>query len=85
MPRDAVALCPSVRTSVRLSQVGSSTETAKHMITQTTPHDSPGLQFSDAKDLSEFAPTRAPYADGVGQNRRLSTNSSLYYLENDTK
>ena len=46
-------------------------------MTQTTPHDSPGLQFSDAKDLREIQPT-APTAGGVGKNRRLSTNNWLY-------
>ena len=39
----------------------------------------------DAKDFREIRPgsppTEAPNAGGVGQNRRLSTNSRLY-LEN---
>ena len=51
-----------------------STKTAKRWITQTTPHDSPGLEFSEAKDLSEIRlgspPTGAPNAGGLGQNRR---------------
>ena len=39
----AMALCPSVRPSVCPSVTSrSSTKTAKHRITQTTPHDSPG-------------------------------------------
>jgi len=39
----AMGLCPSVSVSVRLSVTSrSSTETAKHRITQTTPRDSPG-------------------------------------------
>jgi len=39
----AMALCPSVRLSVRPSVTSrSSTKTAKCRITQTTPHDSPG-------------------------------------------
>jgi len=84
----AMDLCPSV--SVRLSVTSrSSTKTAKHRLTQTTPHDSPGTQlFSDAKDLREIRPgsppTRAPNAGGVGQNRRLLTNNRLY-LENGTR
>ena len=44
-----------------------------------------GVYFSDPKDLREIRPgslhTGAPNADGVGQNRRLSTNNRLY-LEN---
>ena len=47
-----------------------------------------GLSFPDAKDLREIRPgsptTRAPNAGGVGQNRRLLTNSRLY-LENGTR
>ena len=47
----AMALCPSVRLSVRQSvrlSVTSrcSTKTAKRRITQTTPHDSPGTLVS---------------------------------------
>ena len=39
----AMALCPSVSPSVRMSVTSrSSTKTAKRRITQTTPHDSPG-------------------------------------------
>jgi len=39
----AMALCPSVRPSVRLSVTSRcSTKTAKRRITQTTPHDAPG-------------------------------------------
>ena len=68
-----VSVCPSVSVTSP-----SSTKTAKRRITQTTPHDSPGTQFSDAKDLREIRrgspPTGAPDAGGVGQNRRLSTN-----------
>jgi len=40
----AMALCPSVRLSVCLSVTSRcSTKTAKRRITQTAPHDSPGL------------------------------------------
>ena len=91
-----MALCPSVRPSVRLSvclsvcpsqagvllkrqNVGSNKQ--QHTIPQ-------GLLFSEAKDLREIRPgsppTRAPNAGGVGQNRRLLTNSRLY-LENGTR
>ena len=60
---------------------------AKRRITQTTPHDSPGLVFY-AKDLREIRsgspPTEAPNAGVVGQNRRLSTSNWLY-LENGTR
>jgi len=52
-----------------------STKTAKHVITQTKPHDSSGILFFDAKDLREIRPgsphTGTPNADGVGQNRRF--------------
>ena len=34
----------------------SSTKTAKHRITQTTPHDSPGILVSGTKDLREIRP-----------------------------
>ena len=41
-----------------------------------------GDLFSEAKDLREIrpgsSPAGAPNAGGVGQNRRLSTNSRLY-------
>jgi len=77
-----MGLCLSVSVTSR-----STTKTAKHRITQTTPHDSPG-KFSVAKDLREIRPgslsTGAPNAGGVGQNRRLSTNNRLY-LENGTR
>ena len=68
--------------SVRLSVTSRrSTKTAKRRITQTTPHDTPGLSFAGAKDLREIRPgsppTGAPNAGGVGQNRRLSTNNRL--------
>jgi len=69
-----VSLCPSVTSR-------SSTKTAKHRITQTTPHDSPGTLVSEAKDLREIRPgsppTGSPNAGG-GQNGRLSTNNRLY-------
>jgi len=56
------------------------------MMTQTTPHDSPGTSLTP-KDVREIRsgspPTGAPKAGG-GQNRRLSTNNRLY-LENSKK
>ena len=81
----AMGLCLPVCVCLSVTS-RSSTKTAKHRITQTTPHDTPGtLLFSDAKDLHEIRPwslpTKAPNAGGVGQNRRLSTNIWLY-LEN---
>jgi len=78
-----LSVCPSVRPSVTSR---CSTKTDEDRITHTKPHDSPGI--SGAKDLREIRPdsppTRAPNADGVGQNRRLLTNSRLY-LENGTR
>jgi len=65
-----------------------STKIAKHRITQTKPHYSSESLVLCAKDLREIRPglppTGAPNAGGVGQNRRLSTNSWLY-LENGTR
>ena len=72
----SVCLCLSVTSR-------SSTKTAKHRITQTTPHDSPEtLVFWCQR--SPRNSTGAPNAGGVGQNRRLSTNNRLY-LENGTR
>ena len=81
----AMSLCPSVRLSVRLSQVGVLLK-RQNIGSQKQHHTIPqGLQFSSAKDLRELRPesppTGAPNAGGVGQNRRLSTNNRLY-LEN---
>ena len=78
----------SVHLSVRPSQVGVllkrlnvGSHKQHHTIAQ-------GLYFPDAKDLREIRPgsppTMAPNAGGVGQNRRLLTNSRLY-LENGTR
>jgi len=61
---------------------------AKRRITQKHHTIAQGLQFSDATDVHEIRPgsppAGAPNAGGVGQNRRLSTNSWLY-LENSTR
>ena len=84
-----LSVCLSVCLSVRPSVTSRcSTKTAKGRITQTTPHDSPGtLVFWCQRSLRNstgVTPTRAPNAGGVGQNRRLLTNSRLY-LENGTR
>jgi len=84
----AMALCPSVRLSVRPPQVGVllkrlniRSRKQRHTIAQ-------GVWFSDVKDLREIrpgsSPTGAPNTGGVGQNRRLSTNDRLY-LKNGTR
>ena len=68
-----------VRVLLKRLNVGSHKQ--RHTIAQ-------GFKFSDAKDLREIRPwsppTGAPYAGGVGQSRRLSTNN-LLYLENGTR
>jgi len=73
-----MALCPSVRLSVRPSVTSRcSTKTAKRRITQTTPHDIPGTL--DLREIRPGSPpTWSPNTGGVGQNRRLSTNDRLY-------
>ena len=80
-----LSVSPSVRPCVTSR---CSTKTAKRRITQITPHDSPGTLVSDANNLREIRPgsppTRGPNAGGVGQNRRLLTNSRLYH-ENGTR
>jgi len=85
----AMALCPSVCLSVCPSVTSRSpTKTAKRRITQTTSHDSPGtLVFGrqrSPRNCTRITPAGAPNTGGVGQNRRLSTNSWLY-LENGTR
>ena len=81
-----MALCLSICLSVTS---WCSTKTAKRMITQTTPHDSPGtLSFLMPKISAKFDrghPLQGHQMQvGVGQNRRLSTNNRLY-LENGTR
>ena len=51
--RVAVALCLSVRLSVRLSQAGVLSKTAAlaTRVTKPTPYDGLGTSFSEAKDL----------------------------------
>jgi len=75
-----VCVCVCVRLSVTSR---CSTKTAKHRITQTKPHDSPGTLVLDARDLREIPPgsthAEAPNEGGVGQNRRLSANNRLYF------
>jgi len=74
-----MGLCPSVSVSVTSL---SSTKTAKHRITKTTPHDSAGtLVFwlqRFPRNLTGVTPYGAPNAGGVGQNRRISPNNRLY-------
>jgi len=82
-----LSVCLSVSVSVSVTS-RCSTKTAKRRITQTTPHDTPGtLVFCchrSPRNSTGVTPTRAPNAGGVGQNRRLLTNSRLY-LENGTR
>jgi len=63
----AMALYPSVSVSVTSR---CSTKIAKHRITQTKPHDSPGTLVSVAKHLTEISPgspaAAVPNAGGVG-------------------
>ena len=86
----AMGLCLSVCVclSVRLSQVGvllKRLNVGSHKQHYTIVQR---LEFPDAKDFREIRPgsppTGAPNAGGVGQNRRLLTNSRLY-LENGTR
>jgi len=80
--------CPCLSVCLSVCHKSESTKTAKQTITQTTPHDTPGtLVFwcqRSPRNSTGVTPTRAPNAGGVGQNRRLSTNSWLY-LENGTR
>jgi len=73
------SLCPCLSVSVTCR---SSTKTAKHRTTQTKPHNSSGSLVFDTEDLCEIRPGSPPMgtpnAGGVGQNRRISTNSWLY-------
>ena len=74
LPHDAMLarymLWPCVCVCLYLSVTsGSSTEMAGRRITQTIPHDSPGIPVSVAKDLPEIRPgsppAGAPNAGGV--------------------
>jgi len=92
LPRDAMHLrymlwpcvclsvCPS-QVGVLLKRLNVGSHKQHHTIAQR-------LLFSDVKDLREILPgspsAGAPNAGGVGQNRRLSTNS-WPYLENGTR
>ena len=78
-----LCVCLSVCLSVSLYVTSrSSTKTDKRSITQTTTHDSPGTQVfwrqRSPRNSTGSPPTRAPNADWVGRNRRLSTNNRLY-------
>jgi len=83
-----MAMCPSVRPSVRPSQVGVLLKRLNVGSRKQHRTIAQGLSFSVAKDLREIPPgsppAGAPNASGVGQNRRLLTNSWLY-LESGTR
>jgi len=77
-----MAMCPSVRPSVRPSHVGvllKRLNVGSHKQQHTIAH---GFWFSVAKNLREIRPGSTP--TWVGQNRRLFTNNRLY-LENGTR
>jgi len=81
-----VSVRPSVRLSVRSSQVGVLLKQLNVGSRKQHLTIAQGIYFfSEAKDLRESPPgspsTGAPNAGEVGQNRRLSTNNRLY-LEN---
>ena len=65
-----------------------SAKTAKRMITQTTPHDTPGsLVFwcqRSPRNSTGVTPYEGAECRWGGENRRLSTNNRLY-LENGTR
>ena len=77
-----LSVCQSVRPSATSR---CSTKTAKRRITQTTPHDTSKTLVFWCQRSPRNSTGATPYgglnAGGVGQNRRLSTNSRLY-LEN---
>jgi len=87
-----MALCLSVRRSVRLSVCPSQVKVLLKRLNVGSHKQhltiAQGLYFSEAKDLREIPPGSPPMgeqnAGGVGQNRRLSTNNRLY-LENGTR
>ena len=73
-------VCPSVRPSVTSR---SSTKIAKRRIMLTAPYNSPEslvflCQRCPRNSTGVISYTGAPNAGGVGNNRRLSTNDSLY-------
>ena len=80
----------SVSVSVSVSSVTSrsSTKTAKRRITQTTPHDTPGILVFWCQRSPRNSTGVTPYEGAEcrwgGQNRRLLTNNRLY-LENGTR
>ena len=81
----AVGLCPCPCLSVTSR---SSAKTAKHRITQTTPHDRTGsLVFwcqRSPRNSTGVTSHEGAECRWSGQNRRLSTNNRLY-LENGTR
>jgi len=57
------------------------TKTAKHRITQTTPHDSPGTLLLSRQYIGEIqkqSPPQAPNRGELGSSWRISSNISLY-------
>jgi len=83
--RGCIALCLSVRLSGCPSQVGVLLKLLNIGSQKQQHTTAQGVYFCYAKDLREIrpgsTPAGAPNANGVGQNRRLSTNNWLY-LEN---
>ena len=69
-----LSVCPS-QVGVLLKRLNVGSQKQHRKIAQ-------GLQFSNTKDLREIpqgsTPAGAPNAGGVGQNRRLTTNSWTY-------
>jgi len=66
----AVIVCLSVCSSACLSVCRYSIETAKHRITQTKPHYSPGILVfwcQRSRNLNGITPTEAPNAGGVSK------------------
>jgi len=93
LPRDAMharyqpwaCVCLSVSVTSR-----SSSETAKHRITKTKPHDSSGsLVFFGAKDLREIRPESppagTPNAGGVGSKSENLENGAWFLLKSNRK
>ena len=75
-----MALCLSVCLSVTSR---CSTKTAKRMITQTTPHDSPGtLSFLTPKISAKFDRGHALQGRQCRWGRSKSATNSRLYLEN---
>jgi len=76
----AVVVCLSVRPSVASR---CSTETAKRRITQTTPHESPGIPVfwyrKSWQNWNGVTRTEASNTDGVGYSWKLATFDAKHY------